>query len=71
MSVKSWIKLAILVLAGVVVLIAMFQSTGQMKLLFWEGTSTWMALLVTALAGFVAGMVGSTYRIGRKRGPGK
>ena len=71
MTAKGWIKLAVLAVAGGVVLIAMFQSTGQMKLLFWEDTSTWVALVVAALAGFVSGVVASTYRFGGRRGPGK
>jgi len=71
MTAKNWTKLSVLAIVAVVVLISMFQSTGQMKLLFWEGTSTWIALLVAALAGFVAGMVVSTYRFGgRRRKPG-
>jgi len=67
MTAKNWTKLSVLAIAAVVVLILMFQSTGEMKLLFWEHTKTWIALLVAALAGFVAGMVASTYRFGGKR----
>jgi len=57
MTVGSWIRRTLVVVAAVVLIIVMFQNGGQeVKFLFWSHTPAWMGLLVITLIGFVAGL---------------
>lgn len=61
-SVFGWARIGLLVLAAAVVLVVMFQNTGQdMKLLFDPRMPAWLGVFIVTMVGFVSGLLASTY----------
>ncbi|MEF8787797.1 MAG: hypothetical protein V5A84_01890 [Planctomycetota bacterium] len=62
-------RIALLGLAGVAVLIVLFQNGGDtLNILFWPDTPAWLGVFVMSLIGFGAGFLCATYLLGSRRG---
>lgn len=63
------VRMVLLALAGVAVLIVMFQNGGgTLNILFWPETPAWLGAFIMSLIGYGAGLLCATYLLGRRRG---
>ena len=63
------VRMVLLALAGVAVLIVMFQNGGgTLNILFWPDTPAWLGAFIMSLIGYGAGLLCATYLLGRRRG---